>query len=90
VIGISLAEHGYSIFSYKNRTRQIKVVLAAIIGLLGVIGLMYYFTYFSFSGSKVNFKIAAVFPLIGVILDYLAIRAIRKDEALIRSIDRIR
>jgi hypothetical protein len=28
--------------------------------------------------------------LVAIILDYLAIRAIGKDEALIRSIDRIR
>jgi hypothetical protein len=38
----------------------------------------------------VSFNIAVVFPLIAIILDYLAIRNIGKDEALVRSIDRIR
>ena len=88
--GIALAAHGYAILSYKNRTRQIRVIVFAILFLLGVIGMFYYFTYFSFSGSKISFKMGTVFPLVAIILDYLAIRSIGKDEALIRSIDRIR
>ncbi|MDD2382096.1 MAG: DUF4293 family protein [Mariniphaga sp.] len=31
-----------------------------------------------------------IFPLLAVVLDYLAIRAIGKDEVLVRSMDRIR
>jgi hypothetical protein len=31
-----------------------------------------------------------VFPVLAIILTYLAFRGIRKDEFLIRSIDRIR
>jgi len=88
--GMALAAHGYAILSYKTRTRQIRVIVFAILFLLGVVGMFYYFTYFSFSGSKISFKMGTVFPIVALILDYLAIRAIGKDEALIRSIDRIR
>jgi hypothetical protein len=38
----------------------------------------------------ISFKTGAVLPLVAIVIDWLAIRAIGKDEALIRSIDRIR
>ena len=37
-----------------------------------------------------NLRIPAAFPLVCVVLDWLAIRAIGKDEALIRSLNRLR
>jgi hypothetical protein len=52
--------------------------------------LMFFFLYTSFDDIKVAFKIPMSFPLIAIILDYLSIRAIGKDEALVRSLDRIR
>jgi hypothetical protein len=58
--------------------------------LLGLFGLFFYFTYAGFDGAQVAFKIPVVFPIVAVILDFLAIRAIGKDEALIRSLNRIR
>jgi dolichyl-phosphate-mannose--protein O-mannosyl transferase len=90
LIGLAFVLNGYSILSYKNRTRQARVVIITLVMLLAIAGIFVYYTYFSFSGSKVSFKIGAVLPVIAIILDYLAIRAINKDEALIRSIDRIR
>ncbi len=39
-----------------------------------------------FDKATVSFKIAVVFPLVAAILDFLAIRSIGKDEALIRSL----
>ena len=38
----------------------------------------------------VNFNVTALFPLIGAIIVYLAERRIKKDEDLVRSLDRIR
>ena len=35
-------------------------------------------------------KFVAVFPVLSIILNCLAIQGIRKDEALVRSLDRIR
>ena len=82
--------HGLAIFGYKNRPRQIRIVVFAILAILALIGLFIYFTYLSFSGALISFKFGAALPLVAIIIDYLAIRAIGKDEALIRSIDRIR
>lgn len=85
-----VALHLFAIFSFKNRILQKKIVLVGMITLLGVFGLIFYYSYFSFAGARISFQTAFIFPLISIILDYMAIRGINKDEALIRSIDRIR
>jgi hypothetical protein len=90
LIVIIMAIHGFAILSYKNRIRQIRLTVFSILLMIGLFGLFFFFTYFSFSGAQISFKVSMVFPLVAIILDYLAIRAIGKDEALIRSIDRIR
>ncbi len=89
-IGLILLLHILVIFTYKKRIRQIRILVFTIILLLGLFGMFFYFTYAGFDGAKVAFKIPLVFPIIAVVLDYMAIRAIGKDEALIRSMDRIR
>ena len=89
-IGIILLLHIIIAYSYKKRIRQIRLLVFTIILLLGLFGMFYFFTYYSFSGAEISFKLPVVFPLVAIILDYLAIRNIGKDEALIRSIDRIR
>jgi len=79
-----------AIFSYSNRSKQVKLVWGAMLMLVVLLVLFVYFTYLSFSEAQISFKLGAVLPLIAIILNYLAIRAINKDDALIRSIDRIR
>lgn len=90
LIGIIFAMHGFAVLSYKNRIRQIRIIVFSILILLGLFGLFFFFTWYTFKGAQISYKISMVFPLVAAILDYLAIRAIGKDEALIRSIDRIR
>lgn len=90
LIGAILVLHGYAILSFKNRKSQIRLVAICILLIICLCGLFSYYTYGSFSGALISLKISMAFPLIAIILDYLAIRAIGKDEALIRSIDRIR
>jgi len=82
--------HLIIIFLYKKRILQIKILGFTMVLLLGLVGVMLYFLYAAFEGAEVVFKIPIVFPVIAFILDYLAIRAIGKDEALIRSLNRIR
>jgi glucan phosphoethanolaminetransferase (alkaline phosphatase superfamily) len=89
-IGIITILHLVIIFMYKKRIRQIRMLAFTIILLLGLFGLFFYFSYSGFSGAQVAFKVPVAFPVVAAILDYLAIRAIGKDEALIRSMDRIR
>ncbi len=90
LIGLILILHVCTLFIYKKRMLQIRLLVFTIILMIGLFGLFYFFTYYTFNDAHVSFKMAVIFPLIAVILDYLAIRNIGKDEALIRSIDRIR
>ena len=90
LIGIIMALHGVAILSYKHRIRQIRITVFLILLMIGLFGMFFFFTYYSFSGAQISFKISIIFPIVAIILDYLAIRGIGKDEALIRSIDRIR
>jgi hypothetical protein len=90
LIGLIVFMHLVVIFIYKKRILQIRILVFTIVLLLGLFGMFFYFTYAGFTGAKVAFKVPVVFPIVAAILDFLAIRAIGKDEALIRSMDRIR
>ncbi len=76
--------------SFKNRRRQMALCsTAVVIEILWVVAyavLCYYLR----EDTILHVKIAACFPLIAVILTLLARRGIRKDDELVRSVDRIR
>lgn len=90
LIGIIAVLHLVAVFLYKKRILQIRILGFCMLLMLGLFGLFFYFTYASFEEVKVAFKVAVALPIASIILDWLAIRAIGKDEALVRSLDRIR
>lgn len=90
LIGLIALLHLVIIFMYKKRIRQIRMIVFTIILQLGLFGIFFYFIHAGFSGAEVAYKVPLVFPIVAIILDYLAIRSIGKDEALVRSLDRIR
>jgi len=77
---------------YKKRMLQIRFSVVNIILMLGLVGLIYYYSHVvaNTNNAEVVYKIATVFPFVTAILNFLALRAIAKDEALVRSMDRIR
>ena len=82
----------FSIFLYKKRVIQMRVNFFNMMLMLGYLGLNYYYIQ-NFSQQLdgiVSYQVTAIFPIISAVITYLAIRAIGKDEALIRSMDRIR
>jgi len=81
-----------TIFSYKKRMRQIRLTVFNIFCMLGVVGLVYYNVNSQLEPMQAiaNYSIVNAFPLVSIVLSYLAIRNIGKDEAMIRSMDRIR
>jgi len=89
-IGLITLLHIIVIFLFKKRILQIRILGFTIILLIGLTGLLMYFIHAGFDDVSVSYKIPLISPLVAAILDYLAIRAIGKDEALIRSINRIR
>lgn len=81
-----------SIFLYKRRMLQIRLNVFNIIVQLGSIGMMFYYLSSAAKQIGVDYstKILIVLPIVSAILTFLAIRAIAKDEALVRSISRLR
>jgi hypothetical protein len=81
-----------SLLLFKKRMLQIRLSFFNIILMLGSVGLMYYYLKYTINNFSIEgqFNILMVFPIIAAILTFLAIRAIGKDEALVKSLDRIR
>lgn len=80
-----------SIFSFKNRKRQILLNNISIIINALLIGLLAYWLLNLSGGISIPEKgIEPVFPLISVICLLLANVYIRKDERLVKSVDRLR
>ena len=86
-----------SIFMFKNRSLQIKLSkLNILLIALEVAAIVVYSDLAkSAIGAApedvvVSFKIGAIIPVLSLILTYLAIRFIKKDDALVRSADRLR
>jgi len=84
----------FIIFGYKNRVRQMRIAVFSILIMLGFFAAAWFFVHLSLKelGGEggYSFDIPLAFPIVAAILNYLAIRAIGKDEALVRSVDRIR
>ncbi|QKG79750.1 DUF4293 family protein [Tenuifilum thalassicum] len=81
-----------TIFLYKRRVLQIRLCIVTIVMLVGLQGVMYYMVTAIGQNlhSKPHYNLVFIFPLIAAVLNFLAIRGIAKDEALIRSLDRLR
>jgi len=92
LLGVILIIILVSIFLFKNRMLQMRLSIINIMLMLGSYGLAYYYIYIAFNelGATVYFSLAATFPLISVILTYMALRGMKKDEKLVKSLDRIR
>lgn len=84
-----------TIFLYKKRVLQIRLCVFNAVLLVGFYAFFVFFVYkinglMAETGVDFSFKLALTFPVISLILDYLAIRNIGADEMLVRSLDRLR
>lgn len=81
-----------SIFLYKRRKLQINICYLTIFSMVMfyVFFLMYTWTPGQSYAHDIRFYVTILFPAIGIILEFFAIRGIKKDEKLIRSLDRLR
>lgn len=82
-----------SVNLYRKRMLQIRLSVFNIVLMLGSYGL--FFVVKALIGNEIEYDVfsmnwTCVVPAICSILTYLAIRAIGKDEVLVRSLDRIR
>lgn len=90
-----------SLLSFRKRMAQMRYVLLQAILLLGYIGVYVAFAVIyrseiaaCYAGMEADISFeptfSAVLPVLSFIFCCLAIKSIRKDEALVRSLDRLR
>ncbi|MGB4204599.1 MAG: DUF4293 domain-containing protein [Bacteroidales bacterium] len=83
----------FSIFMYKNRLLQMRVIRFGVLLDLAFI-IVIYFGYIDSISQKANvevqYKTGIYFPLIMLVFLILAIRAIMADEKKVRAADRLR
>ena len=84
----------FSIFSYKNRMRQIKIgLLNSLLTSLIVFYFLYDIFYkelYNDINDKISFLISFYLIFLAIFFNFLSNRFIRKDEYLVRESDRIR
>jgi len=81
-----------TIFSFKNRVKQIRL---SVINMIFMICFYFFLVLYLWPAcirlhTDWHLRIVSVFPLVNLILSYLAIGAIGKDEKLVKSLDRLR
>lgn len=92
-----------SIMLFRKRMRQLRLTIFSTILLVGYVAAYAVFAYYyqlnleqlvsEEAGSicpTFHLRFVSVFPVLSIIFNCLAIQGIRKDEALVRSLDRIR
>lgn len=84
----------FSIFQYKNRLTQIKLGFLNTLLIAATLGVS---IYYMFQGENLfnpevrgDYKVGFFLPALALLLNSLANRFIRRDEKLVRSVDRIR
>jgi len=77
-----------TIFLYKKRMLQIRLCVFSCVLLLGYQGYAIWQVYLLSRVAQLSVTLIA--PLLAAILTFLALRGIAKDEALIRSLERLR
>lgn len=93
IIGAALV---VAIFMYSNRLRQMRFVRGTYLLILGVIAFMFISdnSIRSYLGTDAqvdhSYGLSFIMPLIALILTFMADRGIKADEALVRSMDRLR
>ncbi|MBA9078446.1 MULTISPECIES: DUF4293 domain-containing protein [Rufibacter] len=85
----------YEIFQYKNRLTQMKLGLLNSLVMAALMGCAFYFS--SYVGEDLvktaqqgEYMAGFYLPAVGLLMNVLANRFIKRDEDLVRSMDRLR
>lgn len=83
----------FNIFLFQKRILQIRVSVLSSVLLIGQLILIFF--YYTGTKADVEFlnsslKLPVVFPVVSIILNFMAYRAIHHDDTLVKSYDRIR
>ncbi|MCB0395148.1 MAG: DUF4293 domain-containing protein [Flavobacteriales bacterium] len=93
LLSLSILLSFVTVLLYKNRTRQMLIGRIILVALLIFQVAIFYYAYAIISHNEAwvfEMSPVTVLPVVSVVFVILALRAIRKDEELVRSMDRIR
>ena len=82
-----------TIFLFRRRMLQIRLCVVEMVLLLGAVAMeaiYYYLSARAFSDAAMYARGFIALPLVGLFFAYLAVRAIFRDELMVRAADRIR
>jgi len=79
-----------ALFLYKNRSLQMRLTLLSMLLSIGLVVVFLFYIYAEVGSLKFKPLIAFTFPIIMAILNLLAFWGIRKDDILVKSLNRIR
>lgn len=79
---------GIAIFSYKILNRQKLFTLIGIFICIACFGIMYYYSEMEVQNRAI--RLGAIVPLACACFYFMAFRAIRKDEQVLKNLDRFR
>jgi hypothetical protein len=81
-----------SIFLFRKRMLQVRILVVNAVLMLGYYGVLfiYLWQFGKVLNADMHLEFPASFQLVNLILTILAILAILKDEALVRSLNRLR
>ena len=82
-----------SIFLFKNRQRQMLLISFTTLLVAGsIVGIFYLADQMSgtLGIENISYKVGGIIPILQILLLNLARRSIKKDDALVRSADRLR
>ncbi len=94
LVGLASLLPFVTIFLFKRRMLQLRLCVVEMTLTLGVmvVGGVYYYLANRYFGAEAttSIRIVCALPIIAIIFDFLALKAIFRDEMLIKSLDRIR
>lgn len=90
-----IATQAYNLSLYKSRRKQLKLNYYSLFLLLIMLGVFHFYVHedplsFEISSLLEKIQLGSTLPIIGVISQILAIKGIKDDENLIKSMNRFR
>lgn len=81
-----------TIFSFKNRRKQIQLLWLNMMLMLMYYAVLFLYVWFACQRLHTDWylRIVTILPVVNMMLSYLAVSSIRKDEKLVKSLDRLR
>ena len=90
ILLVSAALALFTIFLFKKRMLQIRLTVFSTILLIGYYITLVVFIYMLKGDAHFRVALGACLPFIAIVLNWLSIRAIGKDEMLVKAYERLR